>query len=393
MTATTKAGRERRRFPRFDVEIPVFVRKKTGDVMVHTADVSRHGAFLKSDTPYPVRQLVQLRFRLPDHSEIDAMCMVARWLPDSPRGSGVGVDFFALSKEAKSSWERFIADMKVRDAAAGFETHHTATGTVALPPNVGVPMPALPQASTTTTAFSSLATQPFSILASQPPSPPRPPPPPPPEEDGIVDGGGSVMMVKLADVGAVHAFIANEIARGGMFMRTPLVKEVGEKVEIVLVHPETDDEFHLDGTVVRRVITGPVEQRGLGIFFRALGAAAHQRLVDFADSGVEVVELGQPITQRQVELEAAVAREPDSAEALEALGSYLLDEEGDLGGALTALTRALVLGPSQVSIHASLARAYRRIGDHVKVRAHERVAEALMMFQNKMKVSLGVGDA
>lgn len=400
MTSTTQkeksTGRERRRFPRFDVEIPVFVRRKTGDVMLHTADVSRHGAFLKSDTPYPVRQLIQLRFRLPDHSEIDAMCMVARWLPDSPRGAGVGVDFFALSKEAKNAWERFIADMRVRDNAAGFETVHTATGTVALPPNVGVPLP--PGVSSSRTprfdAPSANATPSPTSPSLTPSLTPSPrPPPPPPDDDNVFSDSGSVMMLKLPDVAAIHAFIQNDIGRGGMFMKTPLMKDVGEKIELVLVHPESDDEFHLDATVVRRVVHGPVEQRGLGIFFRALTPQAHQALVEFADSGVEVVELGQPIAQRQVELETAVAREPDSAEALEALGTYLLDEEGDLGGALTALTRALVLGPSQVSIHASLARAYRKIGDHVKVRAHERVAEALMMFQNKMKVTLGVGNA
>jgi hypothetical protein len=140
------------------------------------------------------------------------------------------------------------------------------------------------------------------------------------------------------------------------------------------------------------VLTGPVDQRGLGIFFRALAPEREVHLQDFVEGGIEIVELGTPVTQMQLDLEAAVAREPDSAEALEALGVYLLDDEGDLGGALTALTRALVLGPSVVSIHASLARAYRKIGDTVKVRSHERVAESLMLMQERMKVRLGVGE-
>lgn len=204
--------------------------------------------------------------------------------------------------------------------------------------------------------------------------------------------GSSIVIHRLPDADAVRGFIESELGRGGMFLATTLVKEVGEKIDVVLVHPDTDEEFHLDGTVVRRVSSGPHEQRGLGIFFRALTPDLYAKLLAFADSGIEVVELGKPLSERQVELETAVAREPDSAEALEALGSFLLDEEGDLGGSLTALTRALVLGPSQVSIHASLARCYRRIGDHVKVRAHERVAEALMQHQDRLKVRLGVGD-
>ncbi len=436
MTATAQGdgkgkGRERRRFPRRDVEIAVFLRRKTGDVRLTTCDVSRHGAFLRTEQALPLRQLVQLRFRLPD-GEIDAMCMVARWLDaDHPRGPGVGVDFFALSKDAKNAWERFLHELRERDAAQGFDVAHTPTGTVALPPNVGVPLPEARPAAPATTPAAQLALAqrasgaaptippvpkdddpadwmaPSSLdpnarrRASTPPKPAvtaptpvpavfsRAQPPPPPDDDSRLEP--SMLMLRLPDQAGVEAFIENEIERGGMFLKTLLMKEVGQKVEVVLVHPDTDEEFHLPGTVVRRVMTGPAESRGLGIFFRALPPEAHERLRAFAESGVEVVELGTPITPRQVELEAAVAREPDSAEALEALGSYLLDEEGDLGGALTALTRALVLGPSQVSIHASLARAYRKIGDAVKERAHERVAEALMLHQDRLKVRLGVG--
>jgi hypothetical protein len=457
-----KAGRDRRRFPRYDVAVAVIVRKKTGDVQLMTADVSRHGAFIKSDTPVPVRQLVQVRFRLPD-GECDAMCMVARWLgPDSPRGSGMGVDFFALSKDAKNLWERFIQQLRARDAGAPFQPMSTGSfsspsiaGAVALPSTHGVPLPpppaepevvganGLPSWMSPSTVTGELHTR--RNNASYPPSPPplpgqtlvsgpapssalapptwppqastplaeiaqgspfgvagvvplpgtKRPPPPPVEDDLPVISGkdeGDIVMMRFPDRDQLRGFVANEVERGGMFLKTPLVKEVGEKVDVLLVHPETEEEFRLDGTVVRRLITGPVDARGLGIFFRALTPEQNAQLAEFVESGIEVVELGAPVTQRQIELEAAVAREPDSAEALEQLGTYLLDEEGDLGGALTALTRALVLGPSQVSIHASLARAYRRIGDPVKVRSHERCAEALMLFQERMRIRMGVGD-
>jgi hypothetical protein len=143
--------------------------------------------------------------------------------------------------------------------------------------------------------------------------------------------------------------------------------------------------------VVRRVVSGPVEQRGLGIFFRAVSPERERQLLEFIERGEDVIDLDDPVSERQLDLEAAVDREPDSAEALEALGTFLLDEEDDLGAALTALTRALVLSPSNLAIHASLARAYRKIGDGVRVRAHERVAAALMAVQDRLKVRLGVG--
>lgn len=441
----TKTGRDRRRFPRFDVAVQVIVRKKTGDTHLVTGDVSRHGAFIKSDTPLPLRQLVQVRFRLPD-GDCDAMCMVARWLgADSPRGSGMGVDFFALSKDAKNSWERFIQELRTRDAGAPFQPMSTGSFAsphgVALPSTHGVALPPTPEPEViganglpSWMSPNPVTGQPHTRLArtspsnpSYPPSPPALPgqalvsgpapssalagptwppqtatplseigkrPPPPPEDDLPVISGkdeGDIVMMRFPERDQLRGFVANEVERGGMFLKSPLVKEVGEKVDVLLVHPETEEEFRLDGTVVRRIITGPAEARGLGIFFRALTPEQNAQLTEFVESGIEVVELGAPISQRQIELEANVAREPDSAEALEQLGTYLLDEEGDLGGAFTALTRALVLGPSQVSIHASLARAYRRIGDPVKVRSHERCAEALMLFQERMRIRMGVG--
>ena len=422
--AETKSGRERRRFPRYDIEMPAILRKKVGDLHLVTADVSRHGAFLRTDQPAPVRQLVQVRFHLPEHGAIDAMCMVARWLrPEDARGPGMGLDFFALSKDAKAAWERFVADLRARDSAIGFVSFSPPLGSPPRSPSE----PALAAATSTVTATGIpdwLATNSISgevklrgpvpsllgpsLITMGPvpssgvapstwlPQPAQRQPPPPPNDDDLpvmrADADGSVVMLRLPDLDQLRAFVAHEVEHGGMFLKTALQKEIGEKIDFVIVHPDSDEEFCLDGTVVRRVVTGPAPARGLGIFFRSLSAQGRQQLLEFVETGNEVIEIGTPLNDRHAALEAAVTREPDSAEIQEALGTYLLDEEGDLGGALTALTRALMLGPSQVSIHASLARAYRRIGDPLKVSAHERVAAALMMFQERMKVRMGVGE-
>lgn len=365
-TGPTGGGRDRRRFPRFAAQIGVVLRRRSGEERLTTADVSRHGAFVRSASPAPLRQVVQLRFSLPGIGDVDVMCMVARSLPAGQApGPGFGVDFFALSKDSKARWERFVGELRARAAIDGLDVPPSPNGAVALPLR----------------------------RAGGPAGGRAPPPPPPADDDAPVpcDAHGSVFLLKLADRAALRAFVDDELERGGFFLKTSLVRELGDRIDVVLVHPDTDEEFHVDGTVVRRVTSGPLDERGLGIFFKALSPEGKRQLDAFVDGGPDVVDLEQVVSARQLELEAVVAREPDSAEALEALGSYLLDEEGDLGGALTALTRALVLGPSVVSIHASLARAYRRIGDHVKERAHERVAEALLRFQDKMKVRMGVG--
>lgn len=396
--------KDQRRFPRYATQIPVLLHRHGTDSTVLTGDVSRHGAFLRTHERLPARQLVQLRFRCPGIGDVDAMCMVARVVgAEHPRGPGIGVDLFALSKEAKKTWERFIAELRTRDELGGASGSASgpAHGPAATPGPTVAPGPTgaagggfppgelvLPR---TSTPFGRVS--PLAVGTVAPPAPPKPALTAALDEHGRATAPGSVVMMRFPDTASLRVFLSTDLERGGTFLHTPLVKEVGQKIDVVMVHPETDDEFHLEGTVIRRVISGPAEGRGLGIFFKALTPEVRERLEDFVMGGVEIVDLASVVTDRQLELEAAVAREPDSAEALEALGSYLLDEANDLGGALTALTRALVLGPSVVSIHASLARAYRRIGDMVKVRAHERVAEALLLMQDKMRVRFGVDDA
>ena len=355
-------GRERRRFPRYDAAVPAIVRKRGGSSTLVAVDVSRHGAFLRAegnDTELPpVRQLLQLRFAPPGTPldvDLDVMCMVARTIPagdPSGRGPGIGVDFFSLSKEAKAHWERFIAALKVQpmEIRPGGDvnprvwiqpTRHTGD----LPP-----------------AGEANRTQ----------QPQR-------------EAGKGVVFLRFATREAVEAFARTELPKGTLFLRTPLLKDVGENVEVVVVHPETDDEFRLEGTVVGRVVGSPADASGLHILLRAVTASTAQDLAAFAETGVEVVAVGTPISAQLLALEQAVEREPDTAEALEALGAYLLEHDNDLGGALTALTRALVLMPSMVSIHASLARAYRQIGDASRVRAHERVAAALLTLQEELR--------
>lgn len=384
--------KDQRRFPRYATQIPVLLHRHGTDSTVLTGDVSRHGAFLRTSERLPARQLVQLRFRCAGFGDVDAMCMVARVVPaEHPRGPGIGVDLFALSKEAKKTWERFIAELRTRDELGGAAGPSTATPSPAPAVSSGGFPPGELVLPRTATPFGRVS--PLALGTVAPPPPPKPTLAPALDEHGRASAPGSVVMMRYPDTAALRVFLSTDLERGGTFLHTPLVKEVGQKIDVVMVHPETDDEFHLEGTVIRRLISGPAEGRGLGIFFKALTPEVREHLEDFVMGGVEIVDLAAVVTDRQLELEAAVAREPDSAEALEALGSYLLDEANDLGGALTALTRALVLGPSVVSIHASLARAYRRIGDMVKVRAHERVAEALLLMQDKMRVRFGVDDA
>ena len=47
-------GKKDRRFPRYQVELPVLLKDKRYTQEMVTGDVSRHGVFLRSDNPKPL---------------------------------------------------------------------------------------------------------------------------------------------------------------------------------------------------------------------------------------------------------------------------------------------------------------------------------------------------
>jgi hypothetical protein len=324
--------RENRRFPSYAASIPVLLKRKGVAATLVTSDVSRHGAFVLTDDARGERELVQLVFRTPA-GDVDAMCMIARVIrPGAGRPPGLGVDLFALAKDAKDRWESFVRDLKVR--------------------GVGGPVPA-------------------------------PAPEPATRREHVRHA--ACFLVKLRDKGELVEMATKDIGRGGTFLRTPLLREVGEVVEIVLVHPETDDEYRIDAMVVRAVDHDTPSERGLGLRFAALDAEQTARLHAFIDTGVEAVELVvDKQAARIAELRNAVAAEPDSPDAHEDLGQALLEAK-DWAGAVDALVRAMVLAPSSPEIHLALSAAYQALGDVARAASHERVAGALTMYRADLR--------
>ena len=80
-----------------------------------TNDVSFRGAFLRTDAPPGLRQLVRVAFSLPGGEEVSGHAMVVHVVqPASGDGiPGVGVQFWGPVQEAKA-WEKYVYDLKVR---------------------------------------------------------------------------------------------------------------------------------------------------------------------------------------------------------------------------------------------------------------------------------------
>lgn len=93
--------------------------------------------------------------------------------------------------------------------------------------------------------------------------------------------------VRFPNVDVLRNDYARDISRGGIFIQTLKPRKVGDKFEIVLVHPISQKELSLRGEVVRVTVEDPQQPEllaGMGIKFVELdeGDAAHiQKFLDF----------------------------------------------------------------------------------------------------------------
>ncbi len=365
-----------RRFERYAAALPVASKRRSTQDLYLTADVSRHGAFVCTQAPRAPRELIQATFTLPDGATVEAMCMVARVYPvadPGPLGPGMGLDFFALGKEDKDRWDAFVGNCRVL-SRAGLSTTQ-AQGQPARPP----PLPAdalapvvSPPSSWPPSPAPTMATPPVPVTKPAPSSPPQPAP-----LRRAAPRVAACFLVRLKDVEQLRAFYTRDISTGGAFVQTPMLRAVGDTVELVLVHPDSDEEFRLRG-LVKRVVETPPEAQGLGVGFDGMSPEDHTALLAFMETGTDLlspVKVGA--AQTLTLLERAVELEPDNPRGHVALGAHLLEEMRDVKGALRSLLRGVELEPAYPEAHRRLHRAYVRARDNRRAASHLRVAIAL----------------
>ncbi|HEY4222301.1 MAG TPA: PilZ domain-containing protein, partial [Myxococcota bacterium] len=190
MVTSQPPMKEQRRAPRFRHELVVELHERAGPRRLHAIDVARHGLFLATDDPPRERHLVQLTVHLPGGA-IRAAGSVTRTLRGRGEAEdGVGIQFFALSDDAKDRWDDFI-----------FELQRTT-------PARGTRLPTKEE------------------LA-------RPDP---------TIGGGATFLVKLKSQERLKEFGLTHLAAGGTVLFTPVLRAPGEVVTLIVVHPKSDEE-------------------------------------------------------------------------------------------------------------------------------------------------------
>lgn len=114
----TVADENKRRELRFPARIVARVLRRGENVELLTNDVSFRGAFLRTDAPPGLRQLVKVAFEMPGGETVSAHAMVVHVVPpgNGEAVPGIGVQFWGPVQESKA-WEKFVYELKVREKA------------------------------------------------------------------------------------------------------------------------------------------------------------------------------------------------------------------------------------------------------------------------------------
>ncbi len=113
---------EKRRDIRYPARIVARVLRRNEQIELLTNDVSYRGAFIRTDAPPALRQLLRVTFTLPSNGTVvSAHGMVVRVVTkgeggDASRVPGIGVQFWGPIDQPKA-WDEFIYDLKQREKA------------------------------------------------------------------------------------------------------------------------------------------------------------------------------------------------------------------------------------------------------------------------------------
>jgi hypothetical protein len=193
----------RRRSERFTVALPVTLKDGKGGESTRTSNISAHGIAVFSTNARPLRQYLELDIHLPENDvPITITAVVARHADklDAGQGTnspGLGLDFFLFDARAKQMWAQFLSELRRK----------------------GVPAAA----------------------------PLIPPPAPEPLEPAFDDT--PTFIIKPRDLGRLWAFYRGEMTKGRVRIETPIIKPIGTRVELLVVHPSSQAEWVLEGSI------------------------------------------------------------------------------------------------------------------------------------------------
>ncbi len=255
-------GKNRRRFPRHAVAMSVGLKEKGGLRQYESLDVSRHGAFLLCDDPKALRQLLQLEFQPPGFPLIHVMAKVVRVVePGNEYGflPGMGVDFFALSNEAKDAWDRFVFSLaKDRDSVLDMAKNYCRK------------QPR--EASSPGTSSDDLS---CALTPSHP--------------NASTCCQQTNFILRLKNKRELRDFYDLNLISGGMFLRTSFAQKPGDSLSLTLVSSDTEQEFGLSARVISNQEENEEQRLGYWLALEILDDSRGASLLEFIETGEEIM--------------------------------------------------------------------------------------------------------
>jgi uncharacterized protein (TIGR02266 family) len=91
--------------------------------------------------------------------------------------------------------------------------------------------------------------------------------------------------VRIADEASLRTFHTRNVSRGGMFLATTDVKELGTRLDLVVRHPVSGRQFPLAAEVRWTRAHGPVDEQGMGVRLLGDDAAREDAFLRFINEG------------------------------------------------------------------------------------------------------------
>ena len=288
-----------RSYTRHPIALRVWVKNGAHWTEATSIDASRGGVFVQTPEPAKAGLALPTRIELPTGQVVELLSRVRQSVADTeehPLGPGMGLESFAISREARAAWEAFVASLRQRRLDPGYAENSQVLRDQ-LPSKavrdtlrkmresgelVSASLPARP-------TVPSMITPAVSIDPAD-----TAPAAPPAVQPGSLRRSAHVA-IHPTDRGRLQAVTDRVLRSSTLFLRTRSACEAGQPVRVVLVHPETDAELPVAATVERVVTDDDGTFAGVQARFLPMDSPA-RALFDAFLRGVEPTEL--PATWR-----------------------------------------------------------------------------------------------
>ncbi|MFO0650956.1 MAG: PilZ domain-containing protein [Polyangiales bacterium] len=295
---------------RFKTDLAVTMKWRRSVVSVHATDASEGGVFVPTDEQPALRELVRLDLTIPGRADVLSVHGMpvnsARANDPEGRAPGVGIQFYAMDRDAQRVWGQFIEHLRrTQEPLPKFSPAGPRAPLVlpegpvphgaAAPAQKKTPTPAAP---TRPVAPAQTKAAPVAPVAPTAPVAPVAPvaaaPLSRPGERQAIYAAEEVdeeapseavatasLELEIASEEDLYEFYMRDVAAGGMFILSDVTLPEGERITLFIRHPIANDSFELEA-VVRSASEGP-DGPGLEVDFVDLDEQRLDALREFIE--------------------------------------------------------------------------------------------------------------